>query len=78
MTPLNSILANSKIVIKRFENMNMNSPENLETIALLKSIKFSGKIMWYYNKNQITKMKINKQEFQSQYSLTKVPEEYIK
>ena len=54
------------------------SIENQETIKLLYSIKFSGKIMWYYNKNQITKMKIGKQEFQPSYSITKLPEEYIR
>jgi hypothetical protein len=65
MTPLNSILGNSKIVIKRIEDLFKHelTVQNLETMGLLNSIKFSGKIMWYYNKNQIAKMKINKQEF---------------
>ena len=53
------------------------SVQNEETISLLYSIKYSGKIMWYYNKNQITKMKINKQEFQPKYTVTKMPEDFI-
>ena len=34
--------------------------------------------MWYYNKNVITKMKIKKSEFISNFTATKNPEQYIK
>ena len=87
MTPLNSILANSKIVEKRLEDLckfsdlytdQANKRENKETKVLLESIKFSGKIMWYYNRNQIQKMKIKKGEFESKVSIAKDPEFYIK
>ena len=37
--------------------------EHSETKNLIKSIESSGKIMWFYNKNQIEKMKIRKGDF---------------
>ena len=33
--------------------------------------------MWYYNQNQITRMKIDKSEFKMKQTKTKYPEEFI-
>ena len=43
----------------------------------MRSIKFSAMIMWFYNKNQIQKMKIRKNEFEIKMVKTSCPEEYI-
>ena len=86
MTPLNCILANSKIIQKRvcalieFNEMfdrSVNTQEHKETKVLIKSVESSGKIMWFYNKNQIERMKIKKGDFSSKFGITKEPESYI-
>jgi hypothetical protein len=57
MNPLNCILGNSKIVLKRFMQITkqLDSTDkveyNEETIKILNSINFAGQIMWYYNLN---------------------------
>jgi hypothetical protein len=75
MTPLNIILANSKILIKRFKELQKYLDElfdikknqqlkqevaarNEETIKIIQAIEQSGQGMWYYNQNQIQRMKI--------------------
>ena len=73
MTPLNSILGNSQIVIKRFLELHqtlivyddtwVDNQKNDETLKLLIAIKQSGQAMSYYNQNQIQRMKIEKNEF---------------
>ena len=37
--------------------------ENMETYSVIQAIKNSGQLMWYYNQNQIQRMKIKKNEF---------------
>jgi hypothetical protein len=74
MTPLNSILGNSGILLKRFYEMQnklieydqawINNLKNEETLKLLKAVHQSGQAMSYYNQNQIQRMKIEKNEFQ--------------
>lgn len=59
MTPLNSILGNSQIVIKRFLELHqtlivyddtwVDNQKNDETLKLLIAIKQSGQAMSYYN-----------------------------
>ena len=55
MTPLNSILNNSKIIHEDFESGEVD----LEEIAeLIKEIMHSAKILHFFNSNQIEKMKV--------------------
>ena len=73
MTPLNSILGNSNILMKRFIEMQQelvsfdpgreNSIRDVETLVLLKAINQSGLAMQLYNQNQIQRMKIEKKQF---------------
>ena len=82
MTPLNIILANSRIAVKRFieiqkfledyfeikQNPSLKKEfleKNTETINIIRAIEQSGQGMWYYNQNQIQRMKIQKNEFKS-------------
>jgi hypothetical protein len=94
MTPLNCILANSKIVYKRFkENFELLEKYFLmigdlegakkmqirgeETLKILKAIEQSGQAMWFYNQNQIQRMKIKKNEFKSKNNLSKGADQHI-
>ena len=75
MTPLNCILAQSKIVTKRYsealellkEYYRMKNDEKglkqmqingKETLKIMQAIEQSGQAMWFYNTNQIQRMKI--------------------
>jgi hypothetical protein len=49
----------------------------LETLRMLQAIQFSGQAMWFYNTNQIQRMKIRKNEFKVQNKNCKNPDEYI-
>jgi hypothetical protein len=60
MTPLNSILGNSRILLRRFFEMQkklieydrelwINNQKNEETLKLLKAVQQSGQAMSYYN-----------------------------
>ena len=94
MTPLNCILANSKIVLKRFrENFELleeyykviQDPEGAkkmkirgdETLKILRAIEQSGQAMWFYNQNQIQRMKIRKDEFISKSTFARSPDQHI-
>jgi len=56
MTPLNCILANSRIVYRRFSELTdpfeqdkQVKVKNEETLKIIKAIQQSGQSMWYYN-----------------------------
>ena len=82
MTPLNCILTTSKIALKRvIELMKLvqqeNSTRNLETIQMLQNINQSGQLMFYYNSNQIERMKIEKSEFRPKPEMSSQIESFI-
>lgn len=58
-------------------NLSVNTQEHKETKVLIKSVESSGKIMWFYNQNQIQRMKIRKGDFYSKFSFTTEPETII-
>ena len=90
MTPLNCILANSRIVRQRIKQLidvaeevagdkeSVESRGHQQTIQLLNAIEFSGQIMQLYNKNQIQRMKIRKGDFESAQTTIQNPEECIR
>ena len=51
--------------------------KNNETIKIIQAIEQSGQGMWYYNQNQIQRMKIQKNEFKFKPSKTKNLESFI-
>ena len=79
MTPLNSILGNSQIILNKIYEFRellcrmyqlikvpIDKKEMArldETYTMMRAIQQSGQIMWYYNQNQIQRMKIRKNEF---------------
>ena len=76
MTPLNSILGNSTVLIDEFQKIFTENRSGLissedcvrkmvENLRFLQAIQQSGKIMYYYNLNQIYRMKIRKNEFKT-------------
>jgi hypothetical protein len=94
MTPLNCILAQSKIVAKRYmealkiileyfrqrndeQGLKQAEFNGMETLGILRAIEQSGQAMWFYNTNQIQRMKIKKNEFKQQIKTAKNPDEHI-
>lgn len=62
MTPLNSILGNSSIILDQFQKCTQNNDDQeddecmpfdqmVDSIRFLQAIQQSGKIMYYYNLN---------------------------
>ena len=54
------------------------SPLNPETLKLLKCVKQGGQILWYFNQNQIQKMKIKKGEFKIKQTKTSDVMKHVK
>ena len=48
-----------------------------ETLKILQAIEQSGQAMWFYNTNQIQRMKIRKNEFKQVLKSSKNPDDYI-
>ena len=70
MTPLNSILGCSTIVLESFQEQHLESSSLLsltklirENSKMLRCIHQSGSAMYLYNMNQIMRMKLNKNQF---------------
>ena len=68
MNPLNCILINSNIIQKRFLALTSNPASsdpktNEDTLRMMLAIEQCSKGLWYFNQNQIQKMKIRKGEF---------------
>ena len=55
-------------------NKNQIDKRNEETVQIINSITYSGQIMWFYNQNQIQRMKIDKNEFRVKLSDSKTVE----
>ena len=76
MTPLNCILGNSKVVQNRLMRLE-DTPTNRETFKLAMAIHQSAFSMWYYNQNQICRMKIQKCQFKFNASACIAPEHHV-
>ena len=66
MNPLNNILQNASTVhaiMNRQLAENPGSKDALNSMKLVKAIGQSGQIMWYFNQNQIQRMKIKKRQY---------------
>ena len=93
MTPLNSIISNSQMVLRRILEFHEAVEEKLlrskdpkmielvekskETMFFTRAITQSGMLMWFYNTNQIMRMKIRKQEIDITTQETAFPEVHI-
>ena len=88
MTPLNSILGNSGIILDDLRkvvsdsNLKQRSSDPIlvkviDSIRFLQAIQQSGKIMYFYNLNQILRMKINKNEYKLSYSPSSEPQHHL-
>ena len=70
MTPLNSILSNTKIVYNTLLQMMQDGRfEDRDSLKMLGAVQQSGMIMWYFNQNQIQRMQINKNQFHQKLKL---------
>ena len=89
MTPLNSILSNSKILFEKLEKIMVKGTANSSThyrdllkfqrvnMDLNKQIMYSAQILQFYNTNQIEKMKIRKGELVVKEMSSDNPEKFI-
>ena len=58
------------MIERMIEESQLGSSKNLQAKMLINAVDFSAKSMWYYNLNQIQRMKIRKNEFQIQATCT--------
>lgn len=86
-TPLNNILTGSKLVEKSIDELInfqeerfglQNKQQNDQTRIMIRSIEQSGRILKFFNDNQIQRMKIKKGEFHVKFLKTQQPENFIK
>ena len=82
MTPLNCILGCTELAIDQIQselrNEAQRSPHKTEElVSNLKAVLSSGKILHLFNLNQIQRMKIRKQEFSADESVTACPQFYV-
>jgi len=87
MTPLNNILNSCKLIYYRYAEFLKNHEESMNpqdindfnfSQVMIKSVEHSGKLLYYYNCNQLQRMKICKNEFEPKFTMTKDPMYFIK
>ena len=75
MTPLNSIISNASL-IQNYLGDRRKKDLKQAIKPLISQIEQSSQIMYFHNRNQITKMQIQKGDFRSTQQVTKSPEDY--
>ena len=69
MNPLNNIVQNSSTVHRMISKLleeskiNENQQQMLTSLKLVQAVSHSAVLLWYFNQNQIARMKIKKKEF---------------
>ena len=77
MTPLNSIISNASLIQNYLGDWRKQDLKQAIK-PLISQIEQSSQIMYFHNRNQITKMQIQKGDFRSTQHVTKSPEDYIR